>query len=46
MIIHLSNEEPLDTKILSYTNRLSDFLFAAARFESIGMQETIYQKSY
>ena len=33
-IIELNNKEKVSTDIIKYVNRLSDFLFVAARFEN------------
>lgn len=45
LVVHLHEQEPLDLAILSYLNRLSDFLFVYARAagNSLGAEEVNWQ---
>jgi len=45
-IVTLKEEEPLNASALHYVNRLSDWLFTAARYENMlaGQEETQWQK--
>lgn len=47
-IVALSAEEQIDTNILAYSNRLSDFLFTLARFanKAQGVPDTLWKKDF
>jgi len=47
-IVALSGEEQIDPNILSYSNRLSDFLFTLARFanKAQGVPDTLWKKDF
>lgn len=45
-LVRLSQKEKVDTRVVQYINRLSDLLYAAARFANFieGKKETIWQR--
>lgn len=47
-VVALSAVEPVDSNIIAYANRLSDFLFTLARYanKSQGVPDTLWKKDY
>jgi cob(I)alamin adenosyltransferase len=47
-IVTLSTQEQVDSNIIAYTNRLSDFLFTLARYanKSQGVPDTLWKKDF
>jgi cob(I)alamin adenosyltransferase len=45
-VVPLVDEKAVDPAVMIYLNRLSDFLFTAARFSAMkeGKSETVYKK--